>query len=56
MNPMSLMKNDVFLLGCNDETLESMGVRLLDWFSVVMADAQKRKIYSRRNHNDQGKQ
>ncbi|XP_021960456.1 proteoglycan Cow [Folsomia candida] len=37
---------------CNDEALESMGNRLLDWFSVVMADTQKRKL-NRRNRNSQ---
>jgi hypothetical protein len=31
-----------------------MGNRLLDWFSVVMADTQKRKL-NRKNRNSQGK-
>ncbi|OXA46428.1 Testican-2 [Folsomia candida] len=43
-------KND--FANCNDEALESMGNRLLDWFSVVMADTQKRKL-NRRNRNSQ---
>jgi len=38
---------------CNQEALESMGDRLLDWFSVVMADTQKRKL-NRRNRSNQG--
>ncbi len=31
-----------------------MGDRLLDWFSVVMADTQKRKL-NRRSRSNQGK-
>ena len=38
---------------CSEEALESMGDRLLDWFSVVMADTQKRKL-NRRNRSNQG--
>jgi len=38
---------------CNAEALESMGNRLLDWFSVVMADTQKRKSI-RKNRITQG--
>jgi len=37
---------------CSEEALESMGDRLLDWFSVVMADTQKRKL-NRRNRANQ---
>ncbi|CAG7823947.1 unnamed protein product, partial [Allacma fusca] len=36
---------------CNEDALESMGNRLLDWFSVVMADTQKRKLNRRRSNN-----
>ncbi len=39
---------------CTAVELESMGNRLLDWFSVVMADTQKRKL-NRKNRNSQGK-
>ena len=38
-------------LDCNEDALESMGNRLLDWFSVVMADTQKRKLKRRRSNN-----
>jgi len=43
----------LFVAECNAEALESMGNRLLDWFSVVMADTQKRKSI-RKNRITQG--
>lgn len=34
---------------CTPAALQSMGNRLLDWFSVVMADASKRRKIKNRN-------
>lgn len=32
---------------CSPSALQTMGNRLLDWFSVVMADTKRRRIHTR---------
>lgn len=32
---------------CNPGALQAMGDRLLDWFSVIMADAKRRRTHNK---------
>lgn len=36
---------------CSASALQSMGNRLLDWFSVVMADSKKRRTHNKSKGN-----